>query len=53
MSKGKSDMEGVSRSGDDSMRESYHFTDTLTAGDIGTGVSKLENMDEVMSEEKV
>lgn len=45
------DQEGIPR-GDESMRESFHFTHTLTGGDVSVGM-KLEEYDEVESEEKV
>ncbi|XP_005096212.1 putative oxidoreductase GLYR1 [Aplysia californica] len=47
-----SDLDISMRGGDDSMRDSYHFTHTLGTGDMGVA-AKLEDIDEVMSEEKV
>lgn len=46
------DLDDAPKTGDDSMRESYHFTHTIGVGDVGVG-TKLEEYDEVESEEKV
>ncbi|GFN81649.1 glyoxylate/succinic semialdehyde reductase 1-like isoform x5 [Plakobranchus ocellatus] len=52
MSKGGKDADNGSKGGDDSMRGSYHFTNTLGSGDLAA-TTKLEGYDEVESEEKV
>ncbi|KAK3792768.1 hypothetical protein RRG08_029316 [Elysia crispata] len=52
MSKGGKDADNASKGGDDTMRGSYHFTNTLGSGDISVA-TKLEGFDEVESEEKV
>ncbi|CAL1538141.1 unnamed protein product [Lymnaea stagnalis] len=44
------DLEDTPKTGDDSMRESYHFTHTIGLGDVST---KLEEYDEAESEEKI
>ncbi|XP_059145552.1 cytokine-like nuclear factor N-PAC [Physella acuta] len=46
------DLDDTPKTGDDSMRESYHFTHTIGVGDVGVG-TKLEEYDEVESEEKI